>query len=86
MFKNNSFLGTDLQESADWLIWTNEVLNKKGNIILCEVSVCQRPISEKKDVRGWFCDKILAELPKAFNHKKSHTNLETKIILNERIS
>lgn len=50
------------------------------------MSVCQRPISEKKDVRGWFCDKILAELPKAFNHKKSHTNLETKIILNERIS
>ena len=35
-------------------------------------------------IRGWFCDKILAELPKTLNHKKSHTNLETKIILNER--
>ena len=35
-------------------------------------------------IRGWFHDKILAKLLKTFNHKKSHTNLETNIISNER--
>ena len=35
-------------------------------------------------IRGWFHDKILAELLKTFNHKKSHTNLETNIMSNER--
>ena len=34
-------------------------------------------------MRGWFHDTILAELLKTFNHKKSHTNLETNMS-NER--
>ena len=33
-------MGTDLQESsADWFKLTNEILNIKGNIILCDVPV-----------------------------------------------
>ena len=36
-------MGTNLQESsADWFKLTNEILNIKGNIILCEVSVLQK--------------------------------------------
>ena len=33
-------MGTNLQESpADWFKLINEILNVKGNIILCEVPV-----------------------------------------------
>ena len=33
----------------DWFKLTNEVLNVRENIILCEMSLCCHPISEKKD-------------------------------------
>lgn len=36
-------------QSVDWFKLTNEVLNVRENIILCEMSLCCHPISEKKD-------------------------------------
>ena len=35
-------------------------------------------------IQDWFHHKILAELLKNFNHKKSHINLETNIMSKER--
>ena len=38
------FVNIKLQESsADWFKLTNEILNIKGNIILCEGPVLQKP-------------------------------------------
>ena len=39
---------------------------------------------QKRKIQGWFHNKILTELLKTFNRKKSHTNVETKIIPNEK--
>ena len=39
---------------------------------------------QKKKIQGWFHNKILTELLKTFSRKKSHTNVETKIIPNEK--
>ena len=39
---------------------------------------------QKRKIQGWFQNKTLTELLKTFNRKKSHTNVETKIIPNEK--
>ena len=50
-------MGTNLQESTDWFKLTNGILNIKGNIIHCEVSVLHKlyiissPVWNTSDMR-----------------------------------